>query len=80
MTEQGIILDFGKHGYLLTGDDGRVQNYEKRVGDDTVLVSVINNMVTVQSVYKESIIMIACRYRVYNQEQLDFLLCNSSRL
>jgi len=80
MIDAALLLDIKKHGFSLKETNGRIQYYTKQAGEDTVLVDIIGNMVTVQSEYKGVTIMIANRYKVYNQEQFDFLLSNSGRI
>ncbi len=70
-------MDVSKHGFVLsrTSENG-VFFYEKKTQNFVIELMVATNVYSLEYTLNNNTVKVANRYKVENQEQLDFLILN----
>ncbi len=69
------IINVSKYGFILNTESKLSKNYIANVKDEIAEMVVSNDIYTIKIAGKRNI-MVANRYKVSTQEQLDFILIN----
>ena len=68
-------IDILKYGFKLSAENEYGKTYVANIENEVVELNIFAGMYTLKIVGKRNI-MVANRYKVSNQEQLDFLIVN----
>lgn len=75
VASEKIVIDFYKYGFVIQSEKDGFCKYVANVGGEVVEMFIYFDTYTIKIVGKRNI-MVANRYKIKTQSQLDFILMN----